>query len=162
VAKYLLDANVFIEARKRWYGFDFCPAYWNWIDLQNQAGVLFSIERVATELLAGDDELVPWVRERRTSLFLRPDREVLASLSRLSNWASGGFYSAAAVNTFLDGADVYLVAHAHAHGLNVVTHERVGTSTKNVKIPDACVEMGVSFLTPFEMLRLERARFVLG
>jgi len=24
---YLLDANAFIEAKKRWYGFDFCPAH---------------------------------------------------------------------------------------------------------------------------------------
>ena len=28
---YLLDANVFIEAKKRWYGFDFCPSFWEWL-----------------------------------------------------------------------------------------------------------------------------------
>lgn len=102
---YLLDANAFIEARKRWYGFDFCPAYWDWLDLQNAAGNVFSIERVATELLAGDDELIPWVRDRQSKLFLGPDREVVASLSRISLWASSGFYDPAAVDTFLEGAD---------------------------------------------------------
>jgi hypothetical protein len=35
---YLLDTNVFIEAKNRWYGF------------------------VADEIQAGDDELVPWIR----------------------------------------------------------------------------------------------------
>lgn len=29
--QYLLDANVFIEAKNRYYGFDFCPAFWNWL-----------------------------------------------------------------------------------------------------------------------------------
>ena len=31
---YLLDANVFIEGSKRYYGFDFCPAFWDWLMLR--------------------------------------------------------------------------------------------------------------------------------
>jgi hypothetical protein len=27
---YLLDANVFIAAKRMHYGFDFCPAFWDW------------------------------------------------------------------------------------------------------------------------------------
>jgi Domain of unknown function (DUF4411) len=27
---YLLDANVFIQAKNLHYGFDFCPAFWEW------------------------------------------------------------------------------------------------------------------------------------
>lgn len=162
MTRYLLDANAFIEARKRWYGFDFCPAYWDWLDVQNRAGAVFSIDRVATEVLAGDDELVQWVRDRRARFFLRPDLAVLNSLSRLSIWATGGSYDAAAVDTFLDAADSYLVAHAHAHGYTVVTHEKVQNSRRNIKIPNACTEMGVIYMNPFEMLRIERARFVLA
>jgi len=30
------------------------------------------------------------------------------------------------------------------------------------KIPDACIGLGIKCMTPFEMLRRERARFVLG
>jgi hypothetical protein len=33
---YLLDTNVFIEAKNRHYGFDFCPAFWDWIDHARQ------------------------------------------------------------------------------------------------------------------------------
>ena len=29
---YLLDTNVLIEAKNRHYGFDFCPAFCDWID----------------------------------------------------------------------------------------------------------------------------------
>jgi predicted nucleic acid-binding protein len=122
---YLLDSNAFIEAKKRWYGFDFCPAYWEWLDQANAAGKVFSIERVFGEILAGDDELVDWARDRGNAFFLKPDRDVLVSLSSLSRWVTGGFYRQAAISTFLETADSYLVAHAHAHGHIVVTHEKV-------------------------------------
>ncbi len=59
---YLLDTNAFIEPSKRWFGFDFCPAYWDWLDTAHAAGTVFSIERVADEIQAGDDELVDWSR----------------------------------------------------------------------------------------------------
>ena len=35
---YLLDANVFIQAKNLHYGFDFCPAFWDWLVEQNRAG----------------------------------------------------------------------------------------------------------------------------
>jgi hypothetical protein len=31
VSTYLLDANVFIQAKNLHYGFDFCPAFWQWL-----------------------------------------------------------------------------------------------------------------------------------
>lgn len=159
---YVLDANAFIEAKKRWYGFDFCPAYWDWLDAANAAGTLFSIERVADEILAVDDELSDWTRGKGEAFFLKPDGNVLASLSRVSTWVTAGSYDQSAVATFLDVADSYLVAHAHAYGHTVVTHEKVANSRRIVKIPNACAEMDVKYVTPFEMLRIERAPFVLG
>ena len=158
---YLLDANAFIQAKRLWYGFDFCPAYWDWLDTANASGMVFSIERVASEILAGDDELVDWVQPRRDTFFLKPDDKVLASLIRLSTWVTSGDYESSAFNTFLDVADSYLVAHAHAYGHTVVTHEKVANSRRSVKIPNACVEMDVEYINTFELLRRERARFVL-
>ena len=35
---YLLDANVFIHAHAH-YGFDFCPAFWEWLIKENEASV---------------------------------------------------------------------------------------------------------------------------
>ena len=31
-----------------------------------------------------------------------------------------------------------------------------------IKIPDACIGLGIKCMTPYQMLRRERARFVLG
>lgn len=41
---YLLDANVFIEAKNAYYGFDFCPGFWEWLVPKNREGLVFSIE----------------------------------------------------------------------------------------------------------------------
>jgi len=93
---------------------------------------------------------------------LLPDAAMLTSFGQVSTWAMGQSYSPRAVELFSQGADSYLVAYAHAHNMTVVTHEKPENSKSIVKIPNACVALGVHFITPFEMLRRERARFVLG
>jgi hypothetical protein len=159
---YLLDANVFIQAKNLHYGFDFCPAFWEWLVDRNAAGLVFSIEKVGDEIAAGGDELSAWAAARGAGFFLPPDHATMQSLATVSTWATGQGYAPAAVNTFLQVADYYLVAHALAHGHTIVTHELPSTSLKRIKIPNACVGVGVKFMTPYEMLRVERARFVLG
>lgn len=158
---YLLDANVFIQAKNLHYGFDFCPAFWDWIDDQRQRATILSIENVRDELFGVGDELSDWADQRRDDLFLPLDAAVLPSLRTISEWASRAGYEPAGVNIFLQAADYFLVAHAHAHGHVVVTHERPSTSTRKIKIPDACIGVGVKCVTPFQMLRAEKARFVL-
>jgi hypothetical protein len=159
---YLLDANVFIQAKNLHYGFDFCPAFWEWLMTNNASGNVFSIEKVGDEIAAGDDDLSNWAAQRGDGFFLNPDAALLPVLGTVSAWANGQNYEPAAVNTFLQVADYYLVAHALTHGHTVVTHETASPSTKRIKIPNACIGLNVKFMTPYEMLRRERARFVLG
>ncbi len=82
-------------------------------------------------------------------------------MAEVSHWATHQKYEPAAVDTFLKVADYYLVAQARAGGHAVVTHEIPSGSIRKIKIPDACIGLGVKCMTPYEMLRLERARFVL-
>ncbi len=159
---YLLDANVFIQAKNLHYGLDFCPAFWEWLIANNAAGRAFSIEKVGDEIEAGGDELADWVAQRGDGFFLKPEQAMLPALGTVSAWATGQNYEPAAVNTFLQVADYYLVAHALAHGHIVVTHEIASASTKKIKIPNACIGLKLKCMTPYEMLRIERARFVLG
>ncbi|MBI3987848.1 MAG: DUF4411 family protein [Lentisphaerae bacterium] len=160
---YLLDANVFISAKNLHYGLDFCPAFWEWLIQENAAGRLYSIEKVGDEVLALDDELSGWAEARGDSFFLRPDATVFPALAAVSKWASSGQrYVPAAVSTFLQVADYYLVSHAKAGGHVVVTHEIPSASNRKIKIPDACIGLGIKCMTPYEMLRHERARFILG
>ena len=44
---YLLDTDVFIRAKNLRYGFDFCPAFWDWL-------VVNAAERGVTALLPLD------------------------------------------------------------------------------------------------------------
>ena len=159
---YLVDADVFIQAKNLHYGLDFCPAFWDWLIASNASGRVFSIEKVADEIAAGKDDLATWAAKRGTGFFLKPDAALLAALAKVSAWATSQNYAPSAVNTFLQGADYYLVGHALAHGHTVVTHEIASTSAKRIKIPDACIGLGIKSMTPFVMLRIEDARFVLG
>ena len=159
---YFLDANVFIQAKNLHYGFDFCPAFWEWLVEQNQTGKVASIEKVAVELHSGEDELATWAGERCDNFFLRPDDAVMPALRTVSDWASRADYQPAAVSTFLQVADYWLVAYALAYECVVVTHEVPADSTQKIKIPNACIGLGLRCMNPYEMLRRERARFVLG
>ena len=159
---YLLDSDVFIQAKNLHYGLDFCPAFWEWLITHNAAGLVFSTEKVGDEIEAGADELSAWAVSCGPGFFVKPDSAILPALTKVSAWATSQGYEPAAVNTFLQVADFYLVGHALAHGHTVVTHEIASSSTKKIKIPNACIGLGVKCMTPFEMLRHERARFILG
>lgn len=158
---YLLDANVFIQAKNLHYGLDFCPAFWDWLVDRHAAGIVRSIEKVGDELQSGADQLSVWAKGRGDAFFVKPDAADLPALGAVSAWATSQSYEPVAVSTFLQVADYYLVANGLAHGHVVVTHEIPSVSTKRIKIPNACIGVGVKFMTPFEMLRGERARFVL-
>lgn len=158
---YLLDSNVFIQAKNLHYGLDFCPAFWDWLIKKNSTGQVFSIEKVGDELKAGADELAVWAMQRDSNFFLRPDSIMIPVFGQVSAWATSQQYEPSAINTFLQVADYYLVAHALAHGLSLVTHEVASSTLRKIKIPDACIGLKIKCISPFEMLRIEHARFVL-
>lgn len=159
---YVLDANVFIQAKNLHYGFDFCPGFWDWLQEQAGQGGLMSLDKVRDELLAVEDELTDWAKDLDGGFFQSLTGDHVAALAAVSQWANGEDYEDGAVNIFLQVADYYLVAYALAIGATVVTHEKHSDSRKKIKIPNACLGVGVSCVTPFEMLRREHARFVLG
>lgn len=159
---YLLDSDVFIQAKNLHYGLDFCPAFWDWLVTSHATGQVFSIEKVGDEIAAGGDELAAWAANRGSTFFLKPDAAMLPALGTVSAWVTGQSYEPTAVNTFLQVADYYLVAHALAHGHTVVTHEKAQPLARKIKIPTVCIGLKIKSMTPFEMLRLERARFILG
>ena len=160
--KYLLDANVFMAANNLHYGLDFCPAFWEWLIMSNAQLKVFSIEKVGDEISAGEDALTEWAEGPGKPLFLKPDLEDLRDMTRVSKWVIEYGYTPTAVNNFLQVADYWLVSHALTHGFVVVTHEKPADTPNKVKIPNVCVGLGVKVMTPFEMLRREKARFVLN
>lgn len=160
---YLLDSNVFIQAKNLHYGFDFCPAFWDWLTQQGDAGNVLSLMQVKSEILGGEDELVEWVSGPGAHLFQSVDQATAQEFGPLSQWTETNLhYDPVAKSAFQQVADYFLVAHAKAHSLVLVTHEKPANSRKRVMIPSACAAMGVDFVNTAGMLRRERARFILA
>lgn len=80
----------------------------------------------------------------------------------VSSWATSQDYKDAAIKEFLDVADYYLVCYGLGHDMTIVTHEIASNSKKRIKIPDACKGLGINFISPYSMLRNEKAKFILG
>lgn len=164
--KYLLDANIFIEAKNRYYGFDFCPAFWKWLEKKNAEGTVFSIDKVKKEIDEGNDDLCQWAAEHQDFFlpFSDDNGGLAKALTEISDWAYSpeADYTDSAIRTFLEGADYYLVAYAHVHNYCLVTHEEASNEKKRIKIPNACKRFGIECMKSHEMLRNERVRFVLS
>lgn len=153
---YLLDSNVFIQAKNLHYKMDFCPAFWDWLLKENNNSNVFSIEKVY-------DELSIWAEDLLGTFFLNPDDAMAKVLPSVSGWVYNQKYSPHEIAKFLSTADYYLIAHALAHNFIVVTHEvRIPEPAKKVKIPNVCYGLNVKCISLFEMLSKEKARFVLG
>jgi len=161
---YLLDTGVFIEAKRRFYGLDFVPGYWDWLMREAKAKTLLSIERVADEIGAQQDELSAWAAGLPNGFFLRPDDTFSAAFQQVSQWAVTKGFKPAAYADFLNVADSYLVAQALAGGHTVVTLEKPATtpSKSQIKVPDACAGVGVKCMTPYAVMRLVGVRLVLA
>ena len=106
---YLLDTNVFLQAKNLHYGFDFCPGFWDWLRQAEENGRVFSIEKVKAELV--DFDAAAWAGQYGDEFFLKPDAAVGNALATVSQWVTGRGYEVAAVNTFRQVADYYIVAH---------------------------------------------------
>lgn len=85
----------------------------------------------------------------------------MPSLQTTSIWANNSGYEPAALSTFLQVADYYLVAQALEFQCTVVTHEVAANTTRRIKILNACLGVNVRYSRPSPCSRAEKARFVL-
>lgn len=161
--KYLLDANAYIQAKTLHYRIHVVPGFWDWLDQQFDAGQVGSIRSVYDELLASDDELSDWAKQRRDHFLAVDDETTQIIFAEIAEHVvSHPTYSEPFVSTFLDGADPLLVAKAKAIGAKVVTHEtKVGMGSKKVKVPNICDEFGVECFNTFDLLDRLQAQFIL-
>jgi hypothetical protein len=159
---YLIDSDIFIAAKNLHYGMDFCPAFWEWLIVANESGKLLSIEAVRDDLTDGDDDLAKWAKVRDDRFFVSPVERDIAALGQVTRWINDHqAYTSTAKQTFLNCSDYFVVAQALASSHTVITHEKPENSVKRIKIPNVCVALNVKYMTCWQMLRTERARFVL-
>lgn len=159
---YLVDANVLITAHRQWYGFDFCPGFWDWLVTLHARGELFSVARVQEEIRGASDELAGWVASLPATFFLAERAEDAPAFDNLRRWAAAQGYESAGITDFMHKADAALIAQASWRRATVVTQEVRSAGRRVVKIPDACIGVGVRYATTPEMLRASGARLRMG
>jgi hypothetical protein len=155
--KYLLDANVFIQASRQYYGFETCPGFWESLIKQHEHKRIFSIERIKAEITKGNDILKDWVEAEVPETFFQnnDDQSVSDCYRKIMQWVQkNSQYYQEAKSEFASVADGWLIAYAKTYRLVIVTHETSEPTRKNkVKIPDVCQEFKVEYIDTFEMLR---------
>lgn len=157
--RYIVDSDVFITAKNRYYAFDICPGFWKSVIHCHASGRVCSIDRVKGELLAGrkTEDPVEWARDKvPDSFFESVDSESVSSkYTEVMLWAQRhSQFTDAAKAKFASGADGWLVAFAVVHDAIVVTNEQPAPDSKNeIKLPDVCKQFGVEYRDTFLMLR---------
>lgn len=124
---YLLDANVFIEAKRRYYAFDICPGFWDSLVLHHSSGRIGSIDRVRRiELEKGKDDLTVWAESEVPDTFfsLADEADVLRWYGEVIAWVQNQpqFFPEAKTE-FAGSVDGWLIAFAKAKNLILVTDE---------------------------------------
>lgn len=161
--QYLLDANVLMEAKRRYYRFGLCPGFWDCIAWQFKQGTLGSIDRIKKEIDHGKDDLTQWAKQSAPKGFFAAttETEVAAWFSQMVVWTQAEKqYHPEAKAEFAAGNDGWLIAYAKQHGLTVVTHETFDANIKNkVKIPNVCIAFGVPYIDTFDMLEALDTQF---
>lgn len=157
-ADYLIDSDVLITAKNRYYAFPICPGFWESLLHWNRQGAIHSIDRVKQELLNGspDDDLVQWVGNAVPDEFFYScaDSAVVDAFREVMLWAQRhGQYTDAAKAKFASGADGWLVAYSRVNATTVVTNEQPAPdSKKEIKLPDVCDQFSVHYEDTFSML----------
>jgi hypothetical protein len=156
--KFLLDANVFIEAYKRYYSFDIVPAFWNALIENAEAGFLASIDRIFLEIDAFDaeDDLKLWANNEFFDWFMSTDDElVLQEYRKVITWVMEQTqFSDAAKAEFASVADSWLIAYSKAYDFTIVTNEQYQPHIKRrIPIPNVCNAFSIDCVNTFEMLR---------
>ena len=87
---YIVDSDVFITAKNRFYAFDICPGFWDSVIHAYRAGRLRSIDKVRQELLNGrpEEDLVQWVKHDLPGDFFlgTAEADVVAAFGEVMLW----------------------------------------------------------------------------
>ena len=151
--KYILDANVLIEAKRRYYSFDLCPGFWDSLLYHNNIGNLESIDRVGKDLSEGDD-LDAW-KKQSPSFFAPTESSAISTAYRdINQWVqSQERFSNFEKSRFADDVDAWVIAYAKANNAIVVTHEVSAPKSTKIKIPDVCDYFDIKCTDTFDMLQ---------
>lgn len=161
----ILDTNAFIEPKNRFYAFDICPGFWDFVIEDFDKGNAMSITHVRDEILAGGDDLSIWIKNKLNKVYFfdcGADPAAALAQQHVASHVMNSYNKPNVISDFLRPgvADSWIVAYALAYGGTVVTQETHKRRGKKVSLTDVCDHFGIHHVDVFEFLRIEKARFV--
>ena len=152
--RYLLDANVLIDAHRDYYPMQRVPEFWDWLIHQGHEDRVKIPVEVYEELARGKDDLSRWTSDPATKDALLLDAE--ADPEHVSHVVERGYASNLTDEEIAKlGRDPFLIAYALDSGKEcVVTTEnsKPRAQRANRKIPDVCDQLGIPWCGPFAFL----------
>lgn len=153
---YLLDTNVFIDAKNWYYPVDRVPQFWDWIVDHAKSGKVKVPYEIMQEIEAGSsqDELSKWAKANRRTLLLNEQaNEALVDHVRTQGYGS----NLTTTELATIGKDPFLMAYALVDKAQrcVVTTEASKPKRKraNRHIPDVCDQLGIIHMNTFRLIR---------
>jgi hypothetical protein len=142
---------------------DYCPAFWDMIDVNIENETVFVIEQVYQELTKGKSDVTDWIKDRKNDKFVKAfeDEEVQKEFIKIADYVQENYKQEVAAD-FLSGTDPWIVAICKVHEFTIVTKETFSEGIKKkVKIPNICKVFDVHYINDFEMIRELESKFVL-
>lgn len=153
--QFLIDSNVFINAKYFHYNFNYCKMFWDYLVDLHKNDIVFTINSVKKELMAKPDEISHWINHEVPASFFLDEMSSMANYAKLMNWSQKLDVIDKAKEDFASQskADAFLIAHAMTHNFSIITHERSQPGAKKrIMIPNAADAHGVNTLTIYEFL----------
>lgn len=156
---YCLDANVFIQPWRTYYSPKICPDYWALLSELGFRKKIFMPKIVYEEITRTEDDLSAWIKTSNIPIH-KIDAAVTKCLKDIYEF--NPLHKLLVDNTKQRSlADPWVIAHAINEKACVVTKEEKITaiSTKKIKIPNVCDNMGVNWITDFQMINELNIKF---
>lgn len=152
----LLDANVLIDAKNKYYPIERVPQFWDWLIRNAEYSRIKIPHEILDEIKAGTkkDELSEWIKRREKTLLL--DEEVDNSLINRVMERGYEIKIPTTVDLRKMGRDPFLIAYALAKPDRCVVTLEASSPRKqraNRKIPDVCDQLNIRCIDTFAMLR---------
>jgi len=158
--RYCLDTNVLIEAWNKYYSPEICPEYWNVLNMFGEQGRIFIPKMVYDEVVRTEDNLAAWLKGCKIPI-IEIDGQVTKCLKTIYDTNETHKQLVDNIrNRSL--ADPWVIAHAMNEFAVVVTKETKETavSSKRIRIPNVCDNMGISWINDFEMIKELNIKFL--
>lgn len=152
--RYLLDANVLIDADRDYYPLDRVPEFWGWLLFQAEEGTIKVPREMYDEVVEGGGQLVEWLKDNKDNLVL--DGEADPAIVR-QVVSEGYAHDLTEDEVERIGRDPFIVAYALGFDseATVVTTEvsKPSRQRANRRLPDVCADLDALCINTFALVQ---------